>query len=96
MSMNDGSVFSRVTTGTGTGTGTSRVSGSDHDDVAPRAAEHINPVVAKREQQAVARKKLCVMYILLLAVVAIATSTYLLISDEDQEDFQTQVKCQIC
>jgi hypothetical protein len=96
MSMNDGSVFSRVTTGTGTGTGTSRVSGSDHDDVAPRAAEHINPVVAKREQQAVARKKLCVMYVLLLAVVAIATSTYLLISDEDQEDFQTQVKCQIC
>jgi hypothetical protein len=96
MSINDGFIFSQVTAGKGIGTGTFQVSGSDHDDVAPRAAEHINPVVAKREQQAVARKKLCVMFVLLLAVVAIATSTSLLISDEEQEDFETQVKCQIC
>jgi hypothetical protein len=41
-----------------------------------------------------ARTELCAMFVLLLAVVAVATSTYLLISDEERGDFKTQIKCQ--
>ena len=50
-----------------------------------------HPKLAQKEQRAVACSKFTMIFVLLLAVTSMATATYLLISRDEQNDFEVQV-----
>jgi hypothetical protein len=89
MGKEDGSVYSEGTTSGLMSTSRGSSSGSYGP---PRRPNYVDPVVADNEHRAVLRSKLCVMTVLLLAVVSVATAAYLIIANEEQEDFETQVR----
>ena len=65
--------------------------GSDEDD-GPARPEYINPVVAAKEERAVFWSRLVVIAILSIALAAMATTMFLVISNSEKEDFETQVR----
>ena len=54
--------------------------------------EYSAPKVASKEQRMVKYSKVLVFLVLLLAVVSVATTTYLLLVDAEQEEFENQVR----
>eukprot|EP00980_Cylindrotheca_fusiformis_P022615 scaffold9514_cov106-Cylindrotheca_fusiformis.AAC.4 len=54
----------------------------------PEPVEYVAPDVANREQKAVTRSKFLVFFALLLAVSGAATATYLLMKEQERDDFE--------
>ena len=54
-------------------------------------SRHVTPEVAIREQKAVRLTKALVFFVLLVAVSAVATATYILIIEEEVDEFEYQV-----
>eukprot|EP00980_Cylindrotheca_fusiformis_P030806 scaffold25451_cov127-Cylindrotheca_fusiformis.AAC.1 len=54
----------------------------------PEPAEYTSPVVANREEKAVTRAKFFFFFVLLLAVCGAATATYVLLEDQERNDFR--------
>ena len=65
-------------------------SGSGGDDIPVRPA-YVDPVVAEREQKAVFLTKLLVILVLCLATTAVATATYVLVTNGEIHKFEVQV-----
>ena len=63
-------------------------SGSDEGPLKP---SYIDPVIAEKEQRAVFWSKILVLLVLSIAVTAVATTTYLIISRGENHNFETQV-----
>lgn len=76
------------------GPGASSSFGADDDAPRNRTA-YSAPVVAKREEANVFKAKLLVALILLLAVVSVATSTFLLVKHQEQANFESHVSAQL-
>lgn len=50
------------------------------------------PAIAKREQTCVLVSKILVFVVLMLAVCALATTAFSLVSEEEEDNFETQVR----
>eukprot|EP00980_Cylindrotheca_fusiformis_P010180 scaffold2265_cov98-Cylindrotheca_fusiformis.AAC.4 len=72
---------------TGSNAGMSQNDSSTGGD-SPMPADNTAPDVAKREERAVARSKILVFFVLLLAVCGAATATYLLMENQERKDFE--------
>lgn len=75
------------------GNGTLYESSNDGSGITPPLPKHIYhaPEVAKKEDGFIQRAKVLVGAALLIAVVAVAISTYMLVSNQEQEAFENQV-----
>eukprot|EP00980_Cylindrotheca_fusiformis_P027750 scaffold22552_cov122-Cylindrotheca_fusiformis.AAC.1 len=60
---------------------------SFHDADSLEPAVHVAPVVANREEKAVTRSKFLVFFVLLLAISGAAGATYVLMEEEQQNEF---------
>lgn len=58
----------------------------------PPPAVYNAPVVAKREDIAIGRAKFVVAFVLLLALAAMATTMYMLAEEQEQSNFENQVR----
>eukprot|EP00980_Cylindrotheca_fusiformis_P019955 scaffold7025_cov123-Cylindrotheca_fusiformis.AAC.14 len=67
---------------------------SSHGGDTPEPEEYIAPDVAIREEKAVTRSKILVVFVLLLAVCGAAAATYIVMEDEQGDDFASGVSCQ--
>lgn len=67
---------------------------SNDSAVTPPLPTHIYhaPEVAKRQDTFIKRAKVLVAVALLIAVVAVAVSSYLLVSNQEKEGFENQVR----
>lgn len=67
---------------------------SNDSGITPPLPTHIYhaPEVAKKEDTFIKRAKVLVAAALLVAVIAVAVSTYLLVSNQEQEGFENQVR----
>eukprot|EP00980_Cylindrotheca_fusiformis_P005913 scaffold1246_cov134-Cylindrotheca_fusiformis.AAC.5 len=65
---------------------------SQHDSStggdSPEPATYTAPAIADREEKAVTRSKFLVFIVLLVAVIGVATATYLLMENEERNDFE--------
>eukprot|EP00980_Cylindrotheca_fusiformis_P000559 scaffold143_cov133-Cylindrotheca_fusiformis.AAC.4 len=68
-------------------TGLSHLDSSDGGD-SPKPVEYVAPDVANREQKAVSRSKFLVFFALLLAVSGAATATFILMEEQERDDFE--------
>eukprot|EP00980_Cylindrotheca_fusiformis_P020871 scaffold7879_cov143-Cylindrotheca_fusiformis.AAC.3 len=78
---------------TGSHNGMSQHDSSTGGD-SPEPATYTSPAVADREEKAVARSKFLVFIVLLMAASGAATAAYLLMENEERNDFETAVSCQ--
>lgn len=60
--------------------------------ITTRERTYSRPIVAKQEQKFVAWSKILVFLVLLLALGVVATATNLLVRDEEQANFEDQVR----
>eukprot|EP00980_Cylindrotheca_fusiformis_P023242 scaffold10272_cov96-Cylindrotheca_fusiformis.AAC.2 len=72
---------------TDSNTGISQYDSSTGGD-SSKPAEYTAPAVANREEKAVTRAKILVFLVLLLAVCGTATATYLLMENQERNDFE--------
>ena len=76
----------------GTSGGRTRSSGTSSKNGRVVVDPKKHPKLAQMEQRAVACSKFTMIFVLLLAVTSMATATYLLISRDEQNDFEVQVR----
>eukprot|EP00980_Cylindrotheca_fusiformis_P020946 scaffold7970_cov118-Cylindrotheca_fusiformis.AAC.2 len=74
---------------TGSTNGMSQYDSSSGGD-SPKPVEYTAPAVANREEKAVIRAKLLFFFVLLLAVSVAATATYIIMENEERNDFQAE------
>ena len=76
---------------TGDGKTTTGSSMSEHQGGGAQRPGYINPVIAKAEQRAIMKAKLGLLFLLILGVITITTAALVLLLNEVDSTFRTQV-----
>ena len=59
-------------------------------------SEYVDPVVAEKEQKAVFYSRTIVVAVLLVAVIIMSVTMYLLVTKNEKDDFENQVRKLLC